>query len=166
MPRTVRKDANLKVGKPVKPVNLSARAAIAWDRLVSQLEDAQIQLTTAHSSRLSIAATLSADIGDAWETVKAEGAYITNRKTGAIQEHPASKKLDALRRDLIKVLVMLAPVLWQLHRLKMGQRWKTSYAGNENFNARWSSVPLAKIRAVLATVGISRFTARCTGFRY
>jgi phage terminase small subunit len=107
MPRTVRKDANLKVGKPVKPVNLSNRAAIAWDRLVSQLEDAQIQLTTAHSSLLSIAATLSADIADAWETVKEKGAYITNKKTGAVQEHPASKKLDALRRDLIKVLVTL-----------------------------------------------------------
>jgi phage terminase small subunit len=107
MPRTVRKDANLKPGKPEKPVNLSARAAVAWDRLVNQLEGAQIQLTTAHSSLLSIASTLSADIADAWETVKANGAYITNKKTGAVQEHPASKKLDALRRDLIKVLVTL-----------------------------------------------------------
>jgi phage terminase small subunit len=107
MPRTVKKDANLKPGKPEKPVNLSARAAVAWDRLVSQLEASQIQLTTAHSSLLSIASTLSADISDAWETVKAKGAYITNKKTGAVQEHPASKKLDALRRDLIKVLVTL-----------------------------------------------------------
>jgi phage terminase small subunit len=56
---------------------------------------------------LSIASTLSADIADAWETVKEKGAYITNKKTGAVQEHPASKKLDALRRDLIKVLVTL-----------------------------------------------------------
>jgi phage terminase small subunit len=108
MPRTVKQDANLKPGKPEKPVNLSDRAAIAWDRLVSQLEGAQIQLTTAHSSLLSIASTLSADIADAWETVKAQGAYITNKKTGAVQEHPASKKLDALRRDLIKVLTCLS----------------------------------------------------------
>lgn len=107
MPRTVKKDANLKPGKPEKPVNLSARAAIAWDRLVSQLKGAQIQLTTAHSSLLSIASTLSADIADAWEVVRVKGAYITNTKTGAVQEHPASKKLDALRRDLIKVLVTL-----------------------------------------------------------
>jgi phage terminase small subunit len=107
MPRTVRKDHDLKPGKPEKPVNLSARAAVAWDRLVSQLEDAQIQLTTAHSSLLSIASTLSADIADAWEVVKEKGAYVTNHKTGAVQEHPASKKLDALRRDLIKVLVTL-----------------------------------------------------------
>jgi phage terminase small subunit len=108
MPRTVRRDPNLKPGKPEKPVNLSARAAVAWDRLVSQLEDAQIQLTTAHSSLLSIASTLSADIADAWETVKEKGAYIHNAKTGAVQEHPASKKLDALRRDLIKVLTCLS----------------------------------------------------------
>jgi phage terminase small subunit len=108
MPRTVKKDANLKPGKPEKPVNLSPRAAVAWDRLVSQLEGAQIQLTTAHSSLLSIASTLSADIADAWETVKVKGAYITNAKTGAVQEHPASKKLDALRRDLIKVLTCLS----------------------------------------------------------
>jgi phage terminase small subunit len=107
VPRTVKRDANLKPGKPEKPVNLSARAAIAWDRLVSQLEAAQIQLTTAHSSLLSIASTLSADIADAWEVVRVKGAYITNPKTGAVQEHPASKKLDALRRDLIKVLVTL-----------------------------------------------------------
>jgi phage terminase small subunit len=108
MPRTVKKDPNLKPGKPEKPVNLSARAAVAWDRLVSQLESAQIQLTTAHSSLLSIASTLSADIADAWEVVKEKGAYVTNHKTGAVQEHPASKKLDALRRDLIKVLTCLS----------------------------------------------------------
>jgi|SRR5580700_168759 phage terminase small subunit len=108
MPRTVRKDTNLKPGKPEKPANLSARASIAWNRLVSQLEGAQIQLTTAHSSLLSIASTLSADIADSWETVKENGAYITNKKTGAVQEHPASKKLDALRRDLIKVLTCLS----------------------------------------------------------
>jgi phage terminase small subunit len=107
MPRTVKKDANLKPGKPEKPVNLSDRAATAWDRLVRQLEGSQIQLTTAHSALLSIAATLSADIADAWETVKDKGAYIENKKTGAVQEHPASKKLDALRRDYIKVLVTL-----------------------------------------------------------
>jgi phage terminase small subunit len=107
MPRTAKKDPNLKPGKPLKSANLSDRAAIAWDRLVGQLEGAQIQLTTAHSPLLTLAATLSADIAQAWEVVKEEGAYITNRKTGAVQEHPASKKLDALRRDYIKVLTCL-----------------------------------------------------------
>jgi len=107
MPRTVKKDSNLKPGKPAKSANLSDRAAVAWDRLVSQLEGAQIQLSTAHSPLLTLAATLSADIAEAWEVVKTEGSYLTNKKTGAVQEHPASKKLDALRRDYIKVLVTL-----------------------------------------------------------
>jgi P27 family predicted phage terminase small subunit len=107
MPRTVRKDSNLQPGKPAKPEHLSALASKEWDRLTSELETASIQVTTAHRALLSIAATLSADIRQAWETVKREGQYITNKKTGAVQEHPASKKLDALRRDLLKALVTL-----------------------------------------------------------
>lgn len=107
MPRTVRKDANLKPGKPLKSSNLSDRAAIAWDRLTGELEAAQIQLTTAHGPLLSVAATIAADIGKAWEVVKTEGEYTTNKKTGMAQVHPASKRLDALRRDYIKVLTAL-----------------------------------------------------------
>lgn len=107
MPRTVRKDANLKPGKPAKPENLSARAAIEWDRLVSELDTAQIQVSTAHRALLSLAATIAADIAQAWEVVKTEGAYITNKKTGVVQVHPASKTLNELRRDYIKVLVTL-----------------------------------------------------------
>jgi phage terminase small subunit len=107
MPRTVRKDAHLKPGKPVKPDNLSARAAHEWDRLTGELESAQIQITTAHRTLLVLAATLAADIAKAWDTVKREGEYITNTKTGVVQAHPASKRLDALRRDYIKVLVTL-----------------------------------------------------------
>jgi hypothetical protein len=36
-----------------------------------------------------------------------EGGYIVNAKTGVTQTHPASKRLDALRRDYIKVLTAL-----------------------------------------------------------
>lgn len=107
MPRTVKKDGNLLPGKPLKPTNLSDRASREWDRLIGELESAQIQVTAAHRAPLSMAATIAADIADAWETVEEEGAYRENIKTGAIQEHPASKKLDALRRDLIKYLAML-----------------------------------------------------------
>lgn len=107
MPRTVKKDANLLPGKPTKPNNLSDRAALEWDRLVSELGTAQIQVSTAHRALLSLAATIAADIAKAWEVVKAEGAYITNKKTGAVQVHPASKTLNELRRDYIKVLVTL-----------------------------------------------------------
>ena len=107
MPRTVKKDANLKAGTPLKPTNLSDRAALEWDRLVSELGTAQIQVSTAHRALLSLAATIAADIAQAWEVVKAEGAYITNKKTGVVQVHPASKTLNELRRDYIKVLVTL-----------------------------------------------------------
>jgi phage terminase small subunit len=56
---------------------------------------------------LSLAATIAADIADAWKAVKVEGAYITNKKTGVVQVHPASKTLNELRRDYIKVLTAL-----------------------------------------------------------
>jgi phage terminase small subunit len=107
MPRTAKQDANLKPGTPLKPGNLSDRAAREWDRLTSELEGAQIQVSTAHRALLSLAATIAADIGQAWEVVKKEGAYITNKKTGAVQVHPASKTLNELRRDYIKVLTAL-----------------------------------------------------------
>jgi phage terminase small subunit len=97
----------LKPGKPVKSVNLSARASIEWDRLTSELENAHIQVATSHRALLWLAATIAADIADAWETVKVEGTYIRNTKTGAVQVHPASKTLNELRRDYIKVLTAL-----------------------------------------------------------
>src|ERR1700685_3811261 len=105
MPRTVKKDSNLKPGKPVKPANLSARASMEWDRLTGELDRAGIQVTEAHRALLSLAAKIAADIDKSWGVVKNEGEYITNAKTGAVQAHPASKRLDALRRDYIKVLV-------------------------------------------------------------
>jgi phage terminase small subunit len=107
MPRTARKDANLKPGKPLKPANLSDRAAVEWDRLTCDLESAGIQVSTAHRTMLSLAATIAADIAAAWEVVKVEGSYITNPKTGVVQVHPASKMLNELRRDYIKVLTCL-----------------------------------------------------------
>jgi len=107
MPRTVKKDANLAPGKPAKSSTLSESASVEWDRLVEALENANIQISTAHGPLISLAATIAADIRKGWAVVKEEGEYITNRKTGAIQAHPASKRLDALRRDYIKVLVTL-----------------------------------------------------------
>ena len=94
-------------GAPDKPATLSPAAAAAWDRLVAELAASGIQVSKAHRALLSIASTLTADIADAWRVVQAEGAYVTNEKTGALQAHPASKRLDTLRRDYIKVLTML-----------------------------------------------------------
>jgi phage terminase small subunit len=107
MPRTVKKDAHLQPGKPVKPENLSARASAEWDRLVGELERSNIQIAESHRALLSLAAKIAADIDRAWVVVNEEGEYITNTKTGVVQAHPASKRLDALRRDYIKVLVTL-----------------------------------------------------------
>ena len=91
MPRTAKKDPDLKPGQPLKPVNLSDRAAAEWDRLVGELTAASIQVSTAHRPMLSLAATIAADIAQAWEVVKKEGAYITNRKTGAFKSTPRAR---------------------------------------------------------------------------
>jgi phage terminase small subunit len=105
MPRTVKKDTNLQPGKPEKPANLSPRAAREWDRLIGELESANIQVSTAHRTLLQLAATIAADIAKAYAVVEKEGEYI-QAKSGPVQ-HPASKRLDALRRDYIKVMTTL-----------------------------------------------------------
>lgn len=104
MPRTVREDANLQPAKPLKPARLSERASAEWDRLVGELEQSGFQVTEAHRSLLASAATIQADMADAWEAVK-DGAYVETRNGPVL--HPAAKRFDALRRDLIKVLASL-----------------------------------------------------------
>jgi len=105
MPRTVKIGKNLQPGQPQKPANLSARAALEWDRLVSELEASNIRITPAHRATLGMAATIAADIASAWAAIEKDGEFV-NGKAGIIA-HPASKRLDALRRDYIKVLAML-----------------------------------------------------------
>lgn len=107
MPRTVKTDKNLPSGEPSKPVNLSARASREWDRLTGELKAARIQVSVAHRATLSLAATIAADIASSWAVIEEDGPYWTNIKTGEVKEHPAAKRLDALRRDYIKALVML-----------------------------------------------------------
>jgi phage terminase small subunit len=101
----VKQDKDLAPGQPEKPKHLSERASAEWDRLASELVASNIRLTPAHRSTLTHAATLAADIAEAYERVKVDGCYIVT-KAGLVQ-HPASKRLDALRRDQIKVLTML-----------------------------------------------------------
>lgn len=105
MPRTVKTDPNLNAGAPTKPASLSARASAEWDRLVGELHRSGIAVSEAHRATLSLASTIAADIKDAWACVERDGAYIEG-KAGLVA-HPASKRLDALRRDYFKVLVML-----------------------------------------------------------
>jgi phage terminase small subunit len=92
-------------GIPAKPSGLSELAAAEWDRLTGELQEAGIMVTVAHRAALTLAATVAADIKDAWKHVEADGAYIST-KAGLVA-HPASKRIDALRRDYIKVLTVL-----------------------------------------------------------
>jgi P27 family predicted phage terminase small subunit len=94
-------------GAPDKPKNLSERAAAEWDRIMGELHESNIQVAKAHRGLVANAATISADIADAWETVQTEGAYFENAKTGSMQMHPAARRLDNLRRDYIKVMSLL-----------------------------------------------------------
>jgi len=97
----------VKAGKPNKPLWLSKRAAEEWDRIVGEMTASGIQVSQAHRALIEQAATIAADAADARLTVETEGAYMENPKTGVMQMHPAARRLDALRRDHIKVLSLL-----------------------------------------------------------
>jgi phage terminase small subunit len=92
-------------GDPEKPTQLSPAASAAWDRLLGELKASGILITAAHRAPLAMAATISADIQTAWAAIQKDGEYFTTAK--GIQVHPAAKRLDALRRDFIKVLGMV-----------------------------------------------------------
>lgn len=105
MPRTAKKEKHLVAAAPVKPDNLSDRAAREWDRIAGELEAAHILLSPAHRSLLELAATISADIAECLERIVTDGEYIVT-KAGLVA-HPASKRKDALRRDYIKAAATL-----------------------------------------------------------
>lgn len=99
------KDQQLTSGAPVKSAGLSALASAEWDRLLGELTEAGIQVTKAHRALLTLAATIAADIRDGWTAVERDGSYIEG-KAGLVA-HPATRRIDALRRDYIKVLSLL-----------------------------------------------------------
>lgn len=92
-------------GTPAKPANLSPQASAEWDRLSRELAEAGIQVSVAHRASLTLAATIAADLAEGWEAVKRDGAYVQGKS--GLQAHPATKRIDALRRDYIKVLASL-----------------------------------------------------------
>jgi phage terminase small subunit len=98
---------DLKPGTPAKPSGLSESASAEWDRLAAELEAAGLQLTVAHRAAMSVAATIAADLKADWSEIQKDGAYDRNLKTGVLVAHPAVKRMDALRRDYIKVLGLL-----------------------------------------------------------
>jgi phage terminase small subunit len=103
--RTAKKTKDITPGQPAKPDNLSERASTEWDRLVGELAASGIEVTPAHRAHIALAATIAADIADAWKNVQEDGAYVMTK--AGLAAHPATKRLDALRRDYIKVLTML-----------------------------------------------------------
>lgn len=102
---TAKPGPELRAGAPIKPEGLSERASVEWDRLSAELEESGINVSTAHRAPLALASTIAADIRDAWEAMKKDGAYVQGK--AGLQAHPATKRLDVLRRDYIKVLTLL-----------------------------------------------------------
>ena len=99
------KTPELQPGTPTKPSGLSMLAAIEWDRLLAELQEAGLQITVAHRAPLTLAATIAADISTDWAEIQAEGAYSMGKN--GIVAHPAVKRMDALRRDYLKALALL-----------------------------------------------------------
>jgi hypothetical protein len=64
--------------------------------IVGELQASSIQVAPAHRVLIAQAATIAADIAEARETVKAQGAYVSNEKTGAMQAHPARSGVTTL----------------------------------------------------------------------
>jgi hypothetical protein len=104
--RTVRVDKNLIPGHPLKPDSLSEKASAHWYKLAAEIGEGGIKLSSAHGPMLALAAEIATDMDDARETVKIEGAYIRAQKEGLVM-HPATRRLDTLRRDYFKALTML-----------------------------------------------------------
>lgn len=97
----------MKPGLPAKPLTLSKAAAVAWDSIMADLVESNIAIAKAHGRLIETAANIVADMADAQETVRIEGAYCLNSKNGVSQMHPAARRLDSLRRDYVKVLSLL-----------------------------------------------------------
>jgi phage terminase small subunit len=98
---------NMTPGRPGKPPGLSKEAGVEWDRLITDLEESNIQIAKAHGRLIVQAAQIAADLTEAAAASKKDGPYYLNRNTGAVMLHPATRRLDSLRRDYVKVLSLL-----------------------------------------------------------
>lgn len=106
MARTNESQSNLAVTSEIpKSKGLSETASMEWDRIVGEVKAAGVQLSPMHRAPLTLAATIAADIRQGWERIKEDGAYIMTK--AGLQAHPASKRIDALRRDYVRVLALL-----------------------------------------------------------
>lgn len=94
-------------GRPAKPPGITKAAGAEWDRIVTDLLESNITIAKAHGRLITQAALIAVDIADASKTVSEKGPYYKNPNTGAILLHPATRRLDSLRRDYVKVLSLL-----------------------------------------------------------
>ena len=99
---------NMTPGRPAKPPGLPKPVTAEWDRLVSELADSNITIAKAHGRLIEQAARIAVDITEAGEVIREnKSPYYLNRNTGAWMLHPATRRLDSLRRDYVKVLSLL-----------------------------------------------------------
>jgi phage terminase small subunit len=100
-------DQKLASGVPAKPPALTKKESAEWDRIVRELLDSNIKLSTAHRSLIENAACIAVEIADAKEVIELEGRYLVNPKTGVAAAHPAAKRMDNLRRDYVRIMSLL-----------------------------------------------------------
>ena len=98
---------NMTPGRPAKPPGMARAVAVEWDKLIAQLEESSINIAPAHGLLIEQAALIAVDIADATARVTKDGPYYLNRNTGAWMLHPATRRLDSLRRDYAKLLSLL-----------------------------------------------------------
>jgi hypothetical protein len=100
---------NMTPGRPGKPPGLSKEAGQEWDKLIADLEESNISIAKAHGRLILQAAQIAVDMAEAAAAItgKDKSPYYLNRNTGAMMLHPATRRLDSLRRDYVKVLSLL-----------------------------------------------------------
>jgi hypothetical protein len=98
---------NMRPGRPAKPPGMTKEVGAEWDRLLKDLTSSGISIAKAHGRLMEQAAMIAVDLSDADAASKKDGPYYLNRNTGAVMLHPATRRLDSLRRDYVKVLSLL-----------------------------------------------------------
>jgi hypothetical protein len=98
---------NMRPGRPAKPPGMSKAVGAEWDRILKDVASSGISITKAHGMLVKQAAEIAVDIANASATSEKDGPYYLNRNTGAVMVHPATRRLDSLRRDYVKVLSLL-----------------------------------------------------------
>lgn len=106
MPRPKKQVKQLTPGMPEKPAGLSTDAARNWDRIVSEMQESGIVLIPAYRAAIVQAATIQADLENAWQDIRENGRYIVS-KTGVKKINPAVEDTHKLNEKLSRALYAL-----------------------------------------------------------